>query len=98
MLNRLSDNVTDVPGINHVLKNNLGYKGGAELKNAEIPKCVLINNSFEMNVTLSDADFITLDESVLTAPRKADGSLPDTGFMKVKPNSKSFVVLKGMGY
>jgi len=98
MLNRMADNVTDVPGFNHELKNNLGYKGGAELKNADLPKCVFKNNTFDMNLTFSDSDFITLDESVLISPRKADGSLPETGFMKIKPTSKLFVVLKGIGY
>lgn len=98
MLNRLSDNVTDVPGYNHQLKNNLSNKGGAECKNADVSKCVLSNNSFDLNITLTDADFITLDESLLISPRKADGSLPDIGFMKIKPSSKFFVVLKGIGY
>jgi hypothetical protein len=98
MLNRLSDNVTDVPGYNHQLKNNLSYKGGAELKNADVSKCVLSNNSFDLNVTLTDADFISLDESLLISPRKADGSLPDIDFMKIKPSSKFFVILKGIGY
>ena len=98
MLNRLPGNVTDVPGFAHELKNNLGYKGGAELKNADILKCVFSNNSFDLNVIFSDNDFITLDESVLLSPRKADGSLPETGFMKLKPTSKLFVVLKGIGY
>jgi len=50
------------------------------------------------SIAFSDNDFITLDESVLTSPRKADGSLPETGFMKIKPTSKLFVVLKGIGY
>jgi len=51
-----------------------------------------------MNIACSDDDFITLDESALTVPRNADGSLPETGFMKIKPTSKLFVVLKGIGY
>jgi len=98
MLNRLSDNETDVAGFNHLMKNNIGYRGGAELRNADSAKCSISHNSFDMNVTFTVDDFITLDETVLQAPRKGDGSLPDIEFMKLKPTSKWFEKLKGMGY
>jgi hypothetical protein len=81
MLNRKGADVS-VPGFDHTLKNNIAYKArGKELDNIDIATCTQENNSFNMQVQLSDKDFITLDEKLLTAPRKADGSLPDTGFM-----------------
>ena len=87
MLNRLPDNVTDVPGYKHVLKNNLGYKGNKELANLDTTTCEHTNNSFDTPQQLTDADFLSLDESQLTAPRKPDGSLPDISFLHPKPNS-----------
>jgi hypothetical protein len=87
MLNRLPDNRTDVPGYKHTLENNLGYKGGRELANIDTATCQLTNNSFLLTTQPTDGDFISLDESQLTAPRKADGSLPDISFMHPKPGS-----------
>ncbi|GGB18052.1 right-handed parallel beta-helix repeat-containing protein [Puia dinghuensis] len=88
MLNREpnGDNI-NVPGFKHVLKNNLGYKGSRELANIDTAACTLTNNSFDSPQTLTDADFISLDESQLTAPRQAGGSLPDITFLHPKPTS-----------
>lgn len=88
MLNRLKDNVTDVPGFGHIMRNNLGYKGGREVVNLDAAKCDLSHNYFDMNLDASDDDFISLDERQLMAPRQADGSLPNITFMHLKPGSK----------
>lgn len=78
----------NVDGYNHVLKNNLGYKGrSGETAYLVASKNTMVNNSFEMNLVITDNDFISLDESALMAPRKADGSLPDIDFMKIAPAS-----------
>jgi hypothetical protein len=92
MLNRESATVEgylkDVDGYNHVLKNNLGYKARSkELDKIDKTKCVLSNNYFDLNVSVTDADFVSLSENLLMAPRKADGSLPDIDFMKLKEGS-----------
>lgn len=47
------------------------------------------HNSWEKGYELTEADFINLDESLILAPRKADGSLPDNLFMMLAPNSKA---------
>ena len=47
-----------------------------------------------MDLNATDDDFISLDEKQLTAPRQADGSLPNITFMHLKPASK--FVDKGM--
>ncbi|MBL1215461.1 MAG: T9SS type A sorting domain-containing protein [Ignavibacteriae bacterium] len=39
------------------------------------------------SVTVTDDDFVSLDGSQLTLPRKEDGSLPDIDFLKLSPNS-----------
>lgn len=88
MLNRLIDTAQDVPGFDHIMYNNLGYKGGKEIVQLDAAKCTLANNYFDMNMQATDADFISLDEKLLTAPRKADGSLPENGFMWLQPNSQ----------
>ena len=89
MLNRLHDNKTDVAGYKHVLKNNLGFGAkNFETQNIDTAQCELANNSFNIPGKVTEADFLSLDQSLLTAPRQADGSLPDTNFLKLKKGSK----------
>ncbi|WP_448697741.1 rhamnogalacturonan lyase domain-containing protein [Mucilaginibacter sp. AW1-3] len=89
MLNRLLDDPNvDVPGYNQKMRNNLGYKGRSELQNLDKAKSDVANNYFDLNLDATDADFVSLNEALLTGPRKADGSLPDVDFMKLKPGSR----------
>lgn len=89
MLNRLKDDVNaDVPGYSHKMRNNLGFAGRKETDMIDVSKCDLSHNYFDLNLTATANDFVSLDEKLLTAPRKADGSLPDNGFMKLKPGSQ----------
>jgi len=93
MLNRLPDNITDVPGYKHILKNNLGYKGNKEVANLDTTQCTLTGNSFDPQQQAAggqptDSDFLSLDETQLIAPRLPDGSLPDITFLHPKPNTR----------
>jgi len=89
MLNRLADNVTDVPGYNHVMKNNLSYAARTyETQNIDTTTCDISYNSFSLPLTVSKSDFISQKLQQLVAARKADGSLPDIKFLKLKANSK----------
>lgn len=89
MLNRLADNKTDVPGYHHLLRNNLGYKArDAELSNINTTSSDTLHNYFSLLPPVTAADFISLNESGLTAPRQADGSLPLIDFMRPKPTSR----------
>ncbi|AVR45660.1 hypothetical protein C7S20_10525 [Christiangramia fulva] len=54
--------------------------------NAEVEK--VENNSWQMDFKINENDFVSLDRSQLSAPRKSDGSLPDIDFMRPKKNSK----------
>ncbi|MDT0677866.1 glycosyl hydrolase family 28 protein [Autumnicola musiva] len=54
--------------------------------NAEVEE--VKNNSWQMDFQVSKNDFISMDKSELSAPRKSDGSLPDIGFMRPVKNSK----------
>jgi len=95
MLNRLPDNVTDVPGYRHVLRNNLGYRGRpAAVANLDTTQCELVNNYFDL--AASPEDFESLDEGQLMGPRKGDGSLPDITFMHLRPGGR-FGSLQGVG-
>jgi hypothetical protein len=96
MLNRKAkteaDHLTDGPGYNHVLRNNISFaprSAGGDIANYDGVRCTIDHNSFlnsEMLVTAND--FLSLDTTQLTAPRKPDGSLPEIDFMRLKPASK----------
>lgn len=87
LLNRDASNRRDVPGYDHMLKNNLGYKGGAEITNVEPAKCVLVANSWDLGLNLRDRDFQSLDLSELEKPRQPDGGLPEISLMHLKRGS-----------
>jgi hypothetical protein len=88
MLCRQNDNVTDIPGGGHKMSNNLGYKGRKEVANLNMAHCELRNNYFQLNLKINDQDFISLDETQLTQPRQADGSLPKITLMHPAPGSQ----------
>jgi len=99
MLNRNFEFTEDVYGYNHVLKNNLSFAPRTyETQWMDSTKCTLINNSFSIPLKVSKPDFVSLDESQLTAPRKADGSLPDITFMHLKKGSKLIDVGVDIGF
>ena len=81
-----NSSTNDVPGFNHVMKNNLGFKGGTEVKDLG-PTNDTSFNYFTLPVTVGSNDFISLDESLLTAPRQADGSLPWNNFLRLTNTS-----------
>ncbi|MBN1997426.1 DUF4990 domain-containing protein [candidate division KSB1 bacterium] len=79
---RTSDNI-NVDGYDHVLKNNLSYQArGPETAYIDATLNTLANNSFDLPITITDTDFKSLDENLLTAPRNPDGSLPDIDFLR----------------
>ncbi len=78
----------NVDGYDHILQNNLSYRGrSGETLYLDTTQNTVVTNSFLLGITLTDADFISLDEAQLMAPRKADGSLPDIDFMAIDPSS-----------
>lgn len=100
MLNRRSPSeAVNVPGYGHTLRGNLSYKPrrrDAHLRNIDMSSCRVEHNSFAPQaLPLADADFAGLDDRALMAPRKPDGSLPDTDFLL--PSKQARKKLKGMG-
>ena len=41
----------------------------------------------ELGVVITDNDFLSLDDSMLTAPRNPDGSIPENNFLRLVPTS-----------
>ncbi len=75
-------------GYNHVLMNNLSYKAiSSDTAYIDTTQNTLSHNSFDLGLNITDADFVSLNESQLTAPRKPDGSLPDIDFLRPAPGS-----------
>jgi hypothetical protein len=78
--------------LSRVLKNNIAYA------NTGFPITVTTggvyshdHNSWDIPLTLTDADFISVDSTGITAPRQADGSLPDNDCYNyfLRPSSSS---------
>lgn len=77
----------DVPGFDHVMKNNLGYKATvSEVANLGATNDATFNY-FTLPVTVATNDFMSLDESLLTAPRQANGDLPYLAFAQLVSSS-----------
>jgi Right handed beta helix region len=69
-----------------ILKNNLAYKGTA-VSNGTGAGVDDAGNSWNLAVMVSDADFVSVSPTGIDGPRKADGSLPDIGFMHLQTGS-----------
>ncbi|WP_231506349.1 DUF4990 domain-containing protein [Paenibacillus sp. UNC451MF] len=98
MLERVSPTqVGDIPGYREVLHYNVAYAGKAII-NDNNPAENVTNNSWTINggLNITDADFVSLDMAQLSAPRKADGSLPDVTFMR--PVNTSPLYTYKLGY
>ncbi|WP_187270239.1 right-handed parallel beta-helix repeat-containing protein [Pontibacter qinzhouensis] len=97
MLNRSPNYTASIPGYDHVMKNNVSYLTRSDREHHLITEIderegvnILSHNTF-MNPgigTPTAADFISLDQSQLTLPRKPNGDLPDVTFMVPAPGSK----------
>ncbi len=93
MLNRRADYQADVPGYDHVLRNNVSYLTRSDrehhlITDIDLEKSTVDHNSFlNPAITLTAADFVSLDMTLLTLPRQPNGALPDTDFMRPTPGS-----------
>lgn len=100
MVNRRGSGATDnvdVNGYGHVIEHNLSYGSTRVMNwvNGDQDSCTVGSNSFGWDATgktwvdqahLTDADFESLDENDIMAPRQADGSLSAAtlGFLRLK--------------
>ena len=68
-----------------MLKNNVSFRPGkSHISNVDEEKSVMEGNSFQNDRQLTEADFESVQESLLFVPRDADGYLPDTKLFKIK--------------
>lgn len=98
MLNRPSredaENI-DGPGYDHVLKNNLAFtQFGDGTANIVDSLNTQEANTWTLGIRAVSEDFLSLDLDQLTAPRKADGSLPDIDLLR--PVAGSVIVDAGI--
>lgn len=78
----------DVPGWGHKMRNNLGFEATyLELSDIDKEACDLSHNYFDLHVSVSNADFLSLDETYLSAPRDANGNLPVNDFLRLRGSS-----------
>lgn len=68
----------------YVLKNNVSFPAS---KVSIGPSTLHTFNSWNLSVTVSEADFVSLDFSGASGPRNADGSLPTIGFLRLVAGS-----------
>jgi hypothetical protein len=87
MLGRARDHIKDVPGYDHVLKNNVGVSGRRELDSINREACDVSHNSFDLKNPITEKDFESVDVKELMRPRKSNGDLPDIDFMRPKKSS-----------
>jgi hypothetical protein len=71
----------------HVLCNNLSIAGGKP--DAFRSGSLLTNNSWQVVSPVADTnDLLSVDPSLALAPRRADGSLPETPFLRPRPGGR----------
>jgi hypothetical protein len=80
------DYAGDTPMPNEMYSNNISYDNELGEVN-ENDNYTHEHNSWDLPVTVSDDDFVSLDWTQLAAPRKPDGSLPDITFGTLAPGS-----------
>lgn len=69
-----------------IVKNSVSYQSGnSDQLNATTTD--ITNNSWQNGISVSEADFSSIDIDLLLSPRKADGSLPDIDYMKLVTGS-----------
>ncbi len=88
MLERTSDNATDMAGTAEILHNNVGLSArGSEVKDLNESGGNVSNNYWTLSVSVSAADFLSTGVTQMTQARQADGSLPRLSFMHLANNS-----------
>lgn len=72
-------------GSKHIFKNNISLSGGSA---DSIANATSTNNTWNSGLAASSSDFASLDTSLATAARNADGSLPSNNLFRLSSSSK----------
>ncbi len=86
-LGRSQDASRDVPGSDHFILNNLSYGTRHHLREIDLTQCRLAGNTFTSPAKVTDSHFLSLDESLLSSPRKPNGDLPEIPFLRLAPGN-----------
>jgi hypothetical protein len=80
---------SDAEELTRVLKNNIAYANNSAITVTTGGLYTHSNNSWDIPLSFTNADFISVDSTGITAPRQADGSLPDNDCYKyfLRPSS-----------
>jgi hypothetical protein len=93
MLNRRADYLADVPGYGHVLRNNVSLapratSGTSHITDYDPAQCIIDHNTFlNPSVTVSAADFKSLDKALLVVTRLPNGDLPEVDLLRLATGS-----------
>ncbi len=68
----------------HRLRNNIGFPNS----NRNMEGVDSSFNTWDLGLTPSSSDFESISDADFKGPRKADGSLPDLGFLKLRAGSQ----------
>jgi len=72
-------------GTPSIFRNNISYLDGSTFAGESVD--INDHNSWNGGVTVTNADFQSLDTTGISGPRKADGSLPDLKLLKLASTS-----------
>lgn len=78
------EDAEDVANV-HTLRNNISFAGTQS--DRFFDSVVGSNNTWDSAVTVTAADFLSLDDTIARGPRNADGSLPISDFLRLAPGS-----------
>jgi len=78
--------LADVGAADHFLRNNLAFSG-TSIANANLAEIDAAFNSWNGGVTVSSADFLSLNSTGTDGARQADGSLPFLNFLRLAAGS-----------
>ncbi len=84
LLGRNKEHTADVPGYDHVMINNLGYKGRREVASLNMESGDVKKDYFSQSWKLRDDLFESLDDAELMKSRQANGELPEIPLMRLK--------------
>jgi len=70
-----------------VFSNNISYNGHSRDKINPGANSQFNSWDADLGLTLTDDDFLSLDDSAMTQPRNPDGSIPQNNFLKLAPGS-----------
>jgi pectate lyase len=78
-----------IQGTNHFMRNNIALErtDTNTVINLNTNWCDVAYNFFDLPVTVSSNDFMSLDESLLTLPRQTNGDLPYIAFARLVSSS-----------